>query len=467
MGRDTLKRDVCGLAGLKIMFGSQKPPPVVSSIRTAACPLPAARHYDRVLSWLGDASIVLLGESTHGTHDFYAARAALTRRLIDEKDFAAVAIEGDWPDAYRVNRFVQNSAASERPEEVLSGFARFPTWMWRNTAVVEFVAWLHQHNARAANADRRAGFYGLDLYSLHASMRAVVHYLQKTDPAAAHSARQAYACFDHFGEDLDSYAWASRQQGGTSCEEAVARQLMELRERRHELVRREASARSVEEFFSAEQNARLARNAEKYYRTMFQGRVESWNLRDRHMAETLDELRTHLQQHGRAPKIVVWAHNSHVGDARGTEVSARGELNLGQLARERYGDAARLVGFTTYSGTVIAASEWGGLAEVKDVRPALPDSFEDVFHQTGVARFFLPLTGEGAAGSALNEPRLERAIGVIYRPDTERESHYFDANLAAQFDAVIHFDDTHAVEPLEAESQWDATEAPETFPSGV
>jgi erythromycin esterase-like protein len=448
------------------MFGSQKPPSdVVSSIRTAACPLPAARHYDRVISWLGDASIVLLGEATHGTHDFYAARAALTRRLIEEKDFAAVAIEGDWPDAYRVNRFVQEGAASEGPEEVLSGFARFPTWMWRNTAVVEFVAWLHEYNARGNMADHRAGFYGLDLYSLHASMRAVIHYLEKTDPAAARSARQAYACFDHFGEDPDTYAWASRQAGGTSCEEAVARQLMELRERRHKLMRREAAA--MDEFFSAEQNARLAQNAEKYYRTMFLGRVESWNLRDRHMAETLDELRTHLQRHGRAPKIVVWAHNSHVGDARGTEASDQGELNLGQLARERYGEAAKLVGFTTYSGTVIAASEWGGVAEVKDVRPALPDSFEDVFHRTGVARFFLPLTGEGSAARALNKRRLERAIGVIYRPDTERVSHYFNANLAAQFDAVIHFDDTHAVEPLEAESQWDAAEAPETFPSGV
>jgi erythromycin esterase-like protein len=440
---------------------------IVSAVRAAACPLPAARNYDRVISWLGDASVVLLGESTHGTQDFYAARAALTRRLVEERGFAAVAIEGDWPDAYRVNRFVQDSGASESPGDVLSGFARFPTWMWRNTAVVEFVAWLHEHNARVGSPERRAGFYGVDLYSLHASMRAVVQYLDKTDPVAAQSARNAYACFDHFGEDTETYAWAARQAGGVSCEEAVSRQLIDLRERRHELMRREGVSGPAGEFFSAEQNARLARNAEKYYRTMFRGRVESWNLRDRHMAETLDELRTDLRRHGRAPKIVVWAHNSHVGDARETELVERGELNLGQLARERYGDEVRLVGFTTYSGTVIAASDWGGLADLKQVRPALADSFEDVFHRTGVARFFLPLTGDGAARSALRERRLERAIGVIYRPDTERVSHYFHANLAQQFDAVIHFDVTQAVEPLEVESQWDETEAPETFPSGV
>lgn len=444
----------------------KSPSDAASLVRAAACPLPGAKHYDRILSWLGDASIVLIGESTHGTHDFYAARATLTRKLIEEREFSAVAIEGDWPDAYRVNRYVQGHGAGRSPEDVLSGFARFPTWMWRNTAVVEFVAWLREHNASLA-AEKRAGFYGLDLYSLHASMRAVIEYLDRTDPVAARAARSAYACFDHYGEDTESYAWATAKRDGVSCEEQVTRQLAALRERRTEWLLRDRDAGIGDEFFSAEQNARLARNAEHYYRTMFRGRVESWNVRDTHMAETLDELLAHLQRQGRPAKVVVWAHNSHIGDARATEMGEHGELNLGQLMRERHGEAARLLGFTTYSGSVIAASDWGGIAERKPVRPALAGSYEELFHQAGVSRFFLPLTAEGAARTALAERRLERAIGVIYRPETERMSHYFEANLAEQFDAVIHFDETQAVEPLERESQWDETEAPETFPSGV
>jgi erythromycin esterase-like protein len=435
-------------------------------IRSAACPLPGAKHYDRILSWIGDASIVLMGEATHGTHDFYVARAALTRRLIAERDFAAVAIEGDWPDAYRVNRYVRGLAPeATSPASVLRGFSRFPTWMWRNTAVVEFIAWLHEHNLSLTAADKRAGFYGLDLYSLHASMRAVVEYLERTDPAAARAARDAYACFDHFDEDTERYGWAAARPGGTSCEEEVTRQLVALRERGREVLRRDSEA--ADDFFSAEQNARLALNAERYYRTMFHGRVASWNLRDTHMAETLDELIAHLTRRGRPAKVVVWAHNSHLGDARATEMGDHGEINLGQLVRERFGPRARSIGFTTYSGTVMAASDWGGVAEQKTVRPALEGSYEDLFHRAGVSRFFLPLTADGMARAALSERRLERAIGVIYRPETERLSHYFEANLAEQFDAAIHFDETHGVEPLERESEWDATEAPETFPSGV
>ena len=446
----------------------KSPGDAASSVRAAACPLPGAKHYDRILSWLGDATIVLLGEATHGTHDFYAARAALTRRLIEERDFSAVAIEGDWPDAYQVNRYVRGHGAAElAPAEALRGFARFPTWMWRNTAVVEFVAWLREHNASLGAPEKSAGFYGLDLYSLHASMRAVIAYLDRTDPLAARAARHAYGCFDHFGEDVESYAWATAQRDGTSCEEAVTRQLLALRERRAEWVQRDRTTGGGDEFFSAEQNARLARNAEHYYRTMFRGRVASWNVRDTHMAETLDELLAHLKSQGRPPKVVVWAHNSHIGDARATELGDGGELNLGQLARERHGDAVRLIGFTTYAGTVIAASDWGGAAERKEVRRALEGSYEELFHRAAVSRFFLPLTVHGHAREVLAERRLERAIGVIYRPETERMSHYFEANLAAQFDAVIHFDETHAVEPLERESEWDEAEAPETFPSGV
>jgi erythromycin esterase-like protein len=340
--------------------------------------------------------------------------------------------------------------------------------MWRNADVVEFVAWLHEHNLRVATPEAHVGFFGLDLYSLHTSMRAVIEYLDRTDPMAARAARIAYSCFDHFGPDTEDYAWATARRGETSCEEAVTRQLVALRERGVEWRHQHgANERAADDFFSAEQNARLAANAERYYRTMFHGRVASWNLRDTHMAETLQDLLAHLRKKGRAPKVVVWAHNSHVGDARATELGEQGEHNLGQLAREAYGDAVRLIGFSTYSGTVMAASDWGGDAELKQVRPALPGSYEEVFHAAGVARFFLPMNGHGKVRDVLAERRLERAIGVIYRPDTERMSHYFEANLADQFDAVIHFDETQAVQPLERESEPDQSELPETFPTGV
>jgi erythromycin esterase-like protein len=339
--------------------------------------------------------------------------------------------------------------------------------MWRNVDVVEFVAWLHEHNLRTAAPQAKAGFYGLDLYSLHASMRAVIDYLDRTDPGAARQARSAYSCFDHFGQDTDDYAWATARRGESSCEDAVARQLVELRQRAGDWRQQPANVAAADDFFSAEQNARLAANAERYYRTLFHGRVASWNLRDSHMAETLGELLAHLRRTGRPEKVVVWAHNSHIGDARATELGEQGEHNLGQLAREAYGDAVRLIGFSTYTGNVMAASDWGEEPEVKTVRPGLGGSYEELFHQTGVARFFLPLTGAGKAREVLAERRLERAIGVIYRPETERSSHYFEANLPEQFDAMIHFDDTSAVQPLERQSVADDAEFPETFPSGV
>lgn len=424
----------------------------------------AGKTYERILTWIGNAPLVLLGEATHGTHDFYAARAALTRRLIEERHFSAVAIEGDWPEAYAVNRYVQGDAVRD-PVEVLAGFARFPSWMWRNTAVAEFVAWLHEHNMSMPGA-QRLGFYGLDLYSLHASMRAVVAYLEQADPAAAQAARASYGCFDHFGEDPETYAWAATRSGSVSCADAVAKQLLAMRERRADRLRHDRPG-NADDFFYAEQNARLARNAEQYYRTMLRGHVESWNVRDRHMAETVDELRAHLRRRGLPPKIVIWAHNSHIGDARATEMHDHGELNLGELVRERYPADSKLIGFTTYTGTVIAASEWGGAAEVKQVQPGLSGSYEELFHRVGLPRFFLPLSSGGDVRDILAEWRLERAIGVIYRPEQERWSHYFDARLSDQFDAVLHVDDTHALEPLETVSEWDPAEAPETYPSGV
>lgn len=416
--------------------------------------------------WLGDAQIVLIGEATHGTCDFYQTRADLTRRLVERHNFSAVAIEGDWPDAYRVNQYVRGVDSIRNADDALRGFSRFPQWMWRNHVTLEFVEWLHAFNTERTEATS-AGFYGLDLYSLNQSIQSVLAYLESVDPAAAKLARESYECFETYDHNTESYAWASRQLGEGMCEDAVVKQLLELRAREED-YRSRGDPCADAQFFSAEQNARLARNAEEYYRTMFQGRTAAWNVRDRHMAETLDELVAYLRQRGQPAKIVVWAHNSHVGDARATEVGEQGELNLGQLARERYGARAKLVGFSTHSGTVTAAADWGEPAERRRVRPGMSESYEAFFHDLGFPRFFLPLRGLGAPSRNLLPKRLlERAIGVIYRPESERWSHYLHAAICDQFDALIYLDVTTALEPLEVTPLWRAGEVPETFPSGI
>jgi erythromycin esterase-like protein/adenine/guanine phosphoribosyltransferase-like PRPP-binding protein len=421
--------------------------------------------YDHLLHGIGDARVVLLGEATHGTHEFYRERAIITRKLIAEKGFAAVAVEADWPDAYRVNRFVRGIGADEEGVDALGNFLRFPTWMWRNADVLDFVGWLRTHNEKKAGTDR-AGFYGLDLYSLRTSMQAVLMYLAKVDPEAAHRARRRYACFDRFGEELQEYGYAAGFGLTASCEEEVVSQLVELHRRSAEYARRDGRI-APDEFFHAEQNARLVRNAEAYYRTMFRGRAESWNLRDQHMAETLVELLTFLERSRPNARVVVWAHNSHLGDARATQMHEQGELNLGQLVRERFGSSAVNVGFTTYTGTVTAASEWDAPPHRKQVRPGLAGSYERLFHETGIPRFLLPLRFDPELASALAGPHLERAIGVIYAPETERASHYFHARLPEQFDFVLHFDETRAVEPLEHAAGWELEEPAETYPSGL
>ena len=422
-----------------------------------------------VMDIVGDARYVLIGEASHGTHEFYRQRAELTRRLIVEKGFTAVAVEADWPDAYRVNEYVRGGADDADAESALGGFRRFPQWMWRNTVVVDFIDWLRARNGRD-DVPRKAGFYGLDLYSLHTSMEAVIGYLDTVDPAAADRARQRYACFDHFGDDAQRYGYAASLGAAEPCEDAVVGQLVELRRHAAGLIRADGRAAS-DAYFYAEQNARLARNAEAYYRSMFRGRADSWNLRDRHMAETLAELTAFLGRDQPDTKIVVWAHNSHLGDARATEMgTSHGELNLGQLVRERAGDEARLVGFSTYTGTVTAASDWGERAERKVVRPGLRGSWEALFHEVAAAAgspaFLLPLRDERVA-ALVGPPRLQRAIGVVYRPETERWSHYFQADLPRQFDAMIHIDRTRALTPLERTPVWEAGEVPETFPSAV
>jgi erythromycin esterase-like protein len=408
------------------------------------------------------ARVVLIGEATHGSQDFYRIRSEVTRALIRDHGFNVVAVEADWPDAYRVNRWVRHMTQEPNAAAALGNFVRFPRWMWRNTEVVRFLTWLHEHNA--GHATDGAGFYGLDLYSLHASMEAVLEYLDKVDPEAAARARQRYRCFEGYGEDTQSYGYATTLGLTQSCEDAVVEQLVELRRQAADSASRHAGVSSDEQFV-AEQNARLVVNAEKYYRAMFGGRIESWNLRDTHMMETLDALMAHVQKTEGHARAVVWAHNSHLGDARATEMGRHGELNLGQLVRERYREEAKSVGFTTHTGTVTAASDWDQPATRMQVRPSFPASYEAAFHESGIARFILDLSNREVC-EVLNTPRLERAIGVIYRPQTERFSHYFTALLPRQFDLIVHVDRTEALEPLESWAHVEPDLA-ETFPTGL
>jgi erythromycin esterase-like protein len=424
---------------------------------------PTADGLAPLLEEIGDARLVLVGEATHGTHEFYRTRAELTRALISTRGFNLVAVEADWPDAYRVNQWVRHAVTESEAETALADFTRFPRWMWRNREVVAFIHWLRMHNASQPAASR-VGFYGLDLYSLHASIEAVLTYLKKVDPPGAERARYRYGCFEHFGEDTQAYGYAASFGLSRSCEDDVVAQLVDLRHRAAEYARRDGRI-ATDEYFFAEQNARLVRNAEQYYRSMFGGRVESWNVRDTHMMETLEALIAHVQQTTGGARAIVWAHNSHLGDARATQMGESGELNLGQLVREKYGPKSFLVGFTTHAGSVTAASNWDEPAQRKRVRPSIAASYERLFHDTGLDRCLLLLRDE-ALRQALQGERLERAIGVIYRPESERLSHYFRARLPEQFDAVLHIDQTTALEPLE---RWahDEVDLPETYPTGI
>lgn len=433
------------------------PPTPAEAIRAAAEPLPEiedpafAAAFDR----FANARVVLLGEASHGTSEFYRARAAITRRLIERHGFTIVAAEADWPDAAAIDRYVRHKAA-----HVGTGpaFRRFPMWMWRNVEVRDFVDWLREHNAGVA-PDRRAGFFGLDIYNMNASIRAVINYLDRVDPEAAYVARERYGCLTPWQRDPATYGRAALSTGFARCERPVAQALRDL------LAKQLAYAeRDGESFLDAAQNARLIAAAERYYRVMYHGSAESWNLRDRHMFETLENL---LRWRGPDAKAVVWAHNSHIGNAAATDMgSVRGEINIGQLCRERFGSEAALIGFGTDRGTVAAASDWDGPMEIKEVRPAHPDSHERLCRDSGVGRFLIDLRSGHAPQlrNALAEPRLERAIGVIYRPETELASHYFDAYLQEQFDGYVWFEETRAVTPLPAQAR---PGAPETYPFGL
>ena len=405
----------------------------------------SVHDYDALLDSVGERSLVLLGEATHGTQEFYRMRAEITLRLIAEQGFDAVVVEADWPDAYRLNLFVRGEGEDVGAASAFDDFERFPRWMWRNEEVLRFAQALRAHNLERP-AERRVSFYGMDMYSLYRSAEAVVDYLSSVDEEQAAIARRQYAALDHV-RDPQRYGYEAVYGVRPDCRQAVRERLLALWKHAPEYLGRDGRP-AADAFFFAERNAQVVASAESYYRAMFGPRAESWNLRDRHMVDTLLALQGHLRSHGGTGRIVVWAHNSHLGDARATEMSFAGEWNVGQLIRQRLGEAeALLVGFTTYTGTVTAAYEWDGEAEYRDVLPARADSYESLFRDTRLGRFYLPLQGEVAR--VLRTPMRERAIGVLYRPDTELQSHYFMASLPSQFDAVFHLDETQAVQPMD------------------
>jgi erythromycin esterase-like protein len=432
------------------------PDSLSAAIARAAEPLPPvedpafAAAFDRY----AHRRVVLLGEASHGTHEFYAARAAITRRFVEQHGFTIVAVEADWPDAAVLDRHIRHLPQSDRAEPP---FQRFPTWMWRNTVIAQLMGDLRELN-RSREPAAMAGFYGLDMYNMAGSISAVLSYLDANDPEAAAVARERYGCLMPWQEEPADYGRAAITSGYGWCEEAALRQCRDLLDRALE-------SGDGEGLFSAAMNARLVTAAERYYRVMYYGGAESWNLRDAHMADTLDHL---LEHGGPGAKAVVWAHNSHIGDARATEMGQRRkEHNLGQLVRERWGAEAALVGFGTHTGTVTAASDWDGERETKHVLPSRADSYERLCHDAGVARFLLDLgpAADPALLDALMEPRLERYIGVIYRPDTERWSHYSRSTLPQQFDAWVWFDETNGLQPLAGAEPHHGI--PETWPFGV
>jgi len=436
-------------------------------IRDAAVPLPDpeddvfGKFFDTFVT--PQTRVVLLGEASHGTSEFYRSRAAITKRLIEKHEFNIVAVEADWPDASHIDRWVRhkNNPATAGPYE-LEPFTRFPAWMWQNTDVVAFLAWLRRHNADIPHK-QRAGFYGLDLYNLNASMRAVIEYLGRVDPEAARKAKHRYGCLTLWASDPALYGMASLHAGYAKCEKDVIRVLMDLLQKQMQYL---ADQVDGEEFLNAEQNARLVTDAEEYYRAMYYGSAESWNLRDRHFFETLTNL---LRAKGSSSRAVVWAHNSHIGDARFTGMGMyRGELNIGQLCREQFGSACSIIGFGTHAGTVAAAHEWDTPMTIMDIIPSRTESYERLFHDANIPRCLLDLRDESREVTReLSRQRKERFIGVIYRPGTEAWSHYSDAILTRQFDAYVWFDRTTAVTPLKVKEQPPHRGVEETYPFGL
>ena len=436
--------------------------PLPQLIADAAEPLPDIndRTFSEFFDRYGDARVVLLGEASHGTSEFYRARAAISRRLIERHGFNIVAVEGDWPDCATIDRYVRHR---QWREGELRAFERFPTWMWRNREFDAFVGWLRQHNA-GRSYDQMTGFYGLDLYNLSASMQAVTDFLEREDPELARLAHRRYACLEPWAEEPQLYGRNALLEGYARCEVGVVQMLKDLLQKQIDCF-----AEECDEWLDAQANARLVKDAEAYYRVMYHGSAASWNLRDTHMFETFNMIFD-----AKAPnsKAIIWAHNSHIGNAAFTEMGqGRDELNVGQLVKEKFRQQARLIGFGTHTGTVAAADDWDEPMKVKRVRPSLPDSYERMAHDSEIPSFLLDLR-EGERderlAAELMEPRLERFIGVIYRPETERWSHYSQAILPRQFDAYVWFDETEAVNPLPAELRpGESPSVEETYPFGL
>jgi erythromycin esterase-like protein len=425
----------------------------VKALATVAQDLPPPEHADAfgsAFAGFGGAELVLLGEATHGTSEFYRARAAISRYLIQNHGFNIIAVEADWPDAQRLDRYMRHLAPEPSRAQA---FVRFPSWMWRNVEVLEFADWLRTENSRRSSADR-VEFRGLDLYSLSSSIAAVLAYLDRVDPEAAKEARRRYSCLTPWQGEPSRYGHYATM-GGETCEQEACDQLIVLLKNRLSYA-----ARDGEHFFNAAQNARVVRTAERYYRTMYQGARESWNLRDRHMFETLQMLLSHRPK----GKAIVWAHNSHIGNAAATSMGWEGEFNIGELCRTAYGNDMVAIGFGTDRGTVAAASNWDEPMEIKTVLPARADSYEHLFRRAGHERALFDWRGRSDLRELLAEPRLERAIGVVYRPDTEFLSHYFRAVMSEQFDAIVWFENSRAVTPLSHE-HWAGKI--ETYPSGL
>jgi erythromycin esterase len=436
---------------------------VIADIRTLARPLNGEDDLDPLMKRIGDARYVLLGEASHGTSEYYTWRARISQRLIQEKGFSFIAVEGDWPDCYQVNRYVKGAPDSgANGSDVLHAFDRWPTWMWANEEVVDLAEWLRRHNDQVPE-EAKAGFYGLDVYSLWASMRAVIDYLERTDPEAVRAAWQAFRCFEPYGEDVQQYAWATRFVR-QSCEDEVVSLLAELRRKAPQYREQNREA-----YFNAEQDALVVKNAERYYRTMVRGGSASWNLRDQHMVETLERL---VQHHGPTAKAIVWEHNTHIGDARATDMARTGMLNVGQLVRERRAEeGVVLVGFGSHHGSVIAATEWDAPMERMPVPPAREGSWEDVLHRASAADKLLILSDDSLASlpscpPSLLETRGHRAIGVVYDPAYEAFGNYVETVLPRRYDAFLYLDETQALHPLHMAPQ-PALEPPETFPTGV
>ncbi|WP_367606762.1 erythromycin esterase family protein [Legionella sp. W05-934-2] len=421
--------------------------------------------FEKIIDGIGEARIVLMGEATHGTEDFYQTRIELSKLLIEKKGFHAIALEGDWPSVYQMHRYILGDEKIDNVYTALNRFKRFPTWMWGNTTIPPFLNWLRNYN-HTHDSKSKVGIYGLDLYSLHDSMQAIVEYLDQQKPQLAEKAKSRYACFDHIAMDPQMYGYFVNRHLKRSCIKEVSDQLLEMQYQTLSKIKSDKLMQSEVEFY-INQNARLIKNAEEYYRVMFEPRAISWNLRDNHMAQTLSNIISHIETKTNSlAKVIVWAHNSHVGDARATEMNDRGEVNLGQIVREHYDISSYLLGFSTFDGTVLASSDWDCPPTIKKVLPALEASYEALFHKVDIKQFYLNLRSDSHLIDLLKHARLQRAIGVIYIPETERLSHYLFSRLPYQFDGIIHLDNTKALSALSLSGELNDGELPDTYPSG-